>query len=104
MAKKQAYKLSTQEKEHYRYMKKLYSDNMLDFIQSGAASTTLAVVTIGNHMRIASSVCGNKDKYNAKRGRYEALRALYSGYYITLPKGAVTGGDWDGTLEITNIR
>lgn len=52
-----------------------------------AGDFTMAVVARGNYVHIAIAQCGPRDRYNKRRGKYEALAKLYSDTYIALPRG-----------------
>ena len=105
-------KLIQEERNQYRYFKCVFKEEGGKFITGLAAGrvATLAVLKRGSFYHVAAAVQGPNDKANKRRGRYEAMRKLYSDCYLPVPAatpfqfGTITEQDMDKAFENQNLN
>ena len=106
-------KLNKNEREEYRDLKHVFKADGGKFVTGlagGRSSVTLAVIKCGGFYHVAIAVQGREDKPNKRRGRYEAMRKLYSDCYLPVPAatpfqfGTITEQDMDKAFENQNLN
>ncbi len=91
-------KLSAKEKEDFSYLKMNFKP---EFIQNEVSGFTICKVVHpgGNFMRVAISYCNPLDKFNKKRGKYEALRKIIEdGQFMLMPR--FIGPEYEAILQV----
>ena len=82
-------KLSKYEREDYKVLKAKLKARNLQFIQDDNSGVTIAKCDHdgGNFERVAIAYCSRGDKFNRKRGKFEALIKLDEiPQYMLIPK------------------
>lgn len=82
-------KLTGYEREDYQILKAKLRNRNLQFVQDINSGVTIARCDHdgGNHCRVAIAYCSPNDKFNKKRGKFEALIKLDElPQYILMPK------------------
>lgn len=90
-------KLSAEEKIDYKELKKRYKPQFQQCEDSGITICRV-IHEGGNFDKVAISYCSQFDKFNKKRGKFEALLRIHHEQFVLIPRFA--GRQYEAILEM----
>jgi len=92
-------KLTDWEREEYKSLKQWQKEQGLRITQCERSGITIARIPHGGKFdRVAIAYCNQLDKFNKKRGKFEAMKRLDYRQYMLLPR--YIGPELESVLEL----